>query len=151
MKSEFIEDSQDHITEEAVEHSTARLIPPMSVIMVIRSGILKHTLPVAINKREITVNQDLKAFLPADEILASYLLYTFKMMSRSILGRVRAVTADNIEFAALRKREIPVPPLELQTQFSTFVHRVEATKTTVRAQLAALTTLRAKMMQEFFG
>ena len=44
-----------------------------------------------------------------------------------------------------------LPPVHLPTQFSTFLHPAEAAKTSVRAQLAALTTLRAKMMQEFFG
>ena len=56
-----------------------------------------------------------------------------------------------LNFEAIKSLKIMVPPLNLQTQFSTFVHQVEAAKTSVRAQLAALTTLRAKMMQEFFG
>lgn len=56
-----------------------------------------------------------------------------------------------LNFEAIKGLEIMVPPLSLQNQFSTFVHQVEATKTSVRTQLTALTTLRAKMMQEFFG
>ncbi len=64
MKSEYIGNSLVHINEEAINNSSAKLIPTESVLMVIRSGILKHTLPVAINTRNVTVNQDMKAFIP---------------------------------------------------------------------------------------
>ena len=48
------------------------MVPVNSVIMVIRSGILKHTLPVAINAVPITVNQDLKVFIPSERILTRF-------------------------------------------------------------------------------
>ena len=81
MKSELIKDSIDHITDDAVKNSTTRKIPAGAVLMVIRSGILKHTLPVAINTREVTVNQDMKAFVTSDKITAPYLMYTFKLQN----------------------------------------------------------------------
>ena len=64
MKSLVINDSIDHITEKAIAHSTTNLVPANSVLMVIRSGILKHTLPVAVNSLPVTINQDMKAFVP---------------------------------------------------------------------------------------
>ena len=45
MKTDILIDSQIHINEDGVSNSTARIVPKNSVIMVIRSGILKHTLP----------------------------------------------------------------------------------------------------------
>lgn len=42
MKSNIITDSIDHITEEAVKNSSAKIVPKDAVLMVIRSGILKH-------------------------------------------------------------------------------------------------------------
>ena len=56
MKSTVIRDSIDHITEEAIANSTTNLVPVNSVLMVIRSGILKHSLPVAINSIPVTIN-----------------------------------------------------------------------------------------------
>ena len=44
MKTLSIDDSQNHINSEAIENSTAKLIPKRCVLMVIRSGILKHLL-----------------------------------------------------------------------------------------------------------
>ena len=128
MKTDILIDSQIHINEDGVSNSTARIVPKNSVIMVIRSGILKHTLPVAINAVPITVNQDLKVFIPGNRIVTNFLAYQFKMMEKDILSGVRAVTADNIEFDALKRRELIVPPIELQQQFSVFVQHVDKPK-----------------------
>ena len=70
MKSDVITDSIDHITKEAIANSTTNLVPKGSVLMVIRSGILKHDLPVSINAVPVTINQDMNA---AKEAFAEYL------------------------------------------------------------------------------
>ena len=74
----IITDSIDHITEEAVKNSSAKIVPKDAVLMVIRSGILKHTLPVAIAAVELTVNQDMKVFIAGQNITSKFLMYYFK-------------------------------------------------------------------------
>lgn len=97
MKSKYISDSIDHINKGAIENSSAKLIGSGAVLMVIRSGVLKHTLPVAISLKEIAVNQDMKAFIPNKAITNEfYLFHFFKGVEKFLLGKVRAVTADNI-------------------------------------------------------
>ena len=151
MKSDYIIDSLDHITQEAVNNSSAKMVPINSIIMVIRSGILKHTLPVAINKVPITVNQDLKAFIPSSEINVVYMARLFKMIEKDVLSGVRAVTADNIEFDTFKARKIPLPPLTLQTQFATFVQQVDKSKFTVQKALEKTETLYKSLMQRYFA
>lgn len=128
MKTDVVTDSQIKINQLGIENSTARLVPVNSVIMVIRSGILEHTLPVAINAVPITVNQDLKVFVPGNKITSRFLAAQFKMQEKSILFGVRAVTADNIEFNSLKARRMIVPPLELQNQFASFVEEVDKSR-----------------------
>ena len=128
MKSFLISDSQIHINELGVQNSTARMVPANSVIMVIRSGILKHTLPVALNTVPITVNQDLKVFIPNRKVLALFLAIQFRMHEKDILSGVRAVTADNIEFNSLKQRQMIVPPMELQSQFVSFIEQTDKSK-----------------------
>lgn len=125
MKSSVINDSIDHITEDAIAHSTTNLVPANSVLMVIRSGILKHTLPVAINSLPVTINQDMKAFVPNETVKTAFLLYFFKAIENDVLAGVRGVTADNIDFKAFQKRTIIVPPLALQEQFVAFVTQTD--------------------------
>lgn len=151
MKTLSIDDSQNHINSEAIENSTAKLIPKRCVLMVIRSGILKHTLPVAINNVEVTINQDMKAFVPSSLITPEYLLYTFKLMEKSILSKVRGVTADNIEFSEFRKRRIVVPPIEVQTQFVDFALSIDKSKLAVQKSLDELEILKKSLMQTYFG
>jgi len=134
MKSSFIIDSIDHITDEAVENSTVKLIPEQSVLMVIRSGILKHSLPVAINTVPVTVNQDMKAFIVGDKITSEFLMYTFEARKNDLLSNVRAVTADNIEFEIIRKMMISLPPLDLQHRFADFVRAADKSKFTALQQ-----------------
>ena len=128
MKSLFVLDSQDHITEDAVNNSSAKKIKSDSILMVIRSGILKHTLPVAMNKVEVTINQDLKAFIPSSEINPYYLLFYFKGIERDVLSGVRAVTADNIDFNQFKKRHVILPPKQMQDDFASFVQQIDKSK-----------------------
>ena len=150
MKTDVLYDSQIRINQLGVENSTAKMVPINSVIMVIRSGILKHTLPVAINAVPITVNQDLKVFIPNERVLPLFLMYLFKMLEKDILSGVRAVTADNIEFSSLKERKIIVPPIELQEQFATFVEQTDKSKLAVQQSLDKLETLKKSLMQKYF-
>lgn len=151
MKYAVISDSIDHITDEAVVHSTTNLVPKNSVLMVIRSGILKHTLPVAINSVPVTINQDMKAFVPGNGIITEFLMYYFKAIESDVLAGVRGVTADNIDFKAFQQRTIIVPPLELQNRFAAFVAEVDKSKLAVKQSLEKLETLKKSLMQQYFG
>lgn len=64
MKRKDISDSQDKITRASVSKSSAKLIGANSILVVLRSGILRRILPVAISKLECTINQDLQALTP---------------------------------------------------------------------------------------
>jgi type I restriction enzyme, S subunit len=150
MKSISILDSIDHINEEAINNSSAKLIPTNSVLMVIRSGILKKQLPVAINKVEVAVNQDMKAFVVSDKIKSEYLLYYFIMTQNNILKNVRSVTADNIEFGLIKKASLPLPPLELQNKFAKIVENIEDQKSIVKHLIAESENLFNSLMSKYF-
>ena len=151
MKSAIITDSIDHITEEAIQNSTTKIVPSGAVLMVIRSGILKHTLPVAIAAVDLTVNQDMKAFIVGDRIASEFLMYYFKAIEADVLKAVRGVTADNIDFKEFQQRQIIVPPFSMQEQFAAFVIQVNQTKSVVQKALEEAQTLFDSLMQQYFG
>ena len=151
MKTDVLKDSQIKINQLGVDNSTARLVPVNSVIMVIRSGILKHILPIAVNKVPITVNQDLKVFIPGERILTRFLAVQFKMQEKDILSGVRAVTADNIEFNSLKQRRMIVPPIDLQQKYLMFLERIDKSKFEVQKSLEKTQLLFDSLMQEYFG
>jgi len=73
MKSWYIDDAQIAITKSGLENSAARLAPTHSVLIVVRSGVLKHTVPVAINRLPVAINQDMKALICQNSVDPSYL------------------------------------------------------------------------------
>ena len=151
MKSDIIVDSIEHITQVAIDNSSTKIIPPKSVLIVIRSGILKHTLPVCINKSRVTINQDLKALVLDERCKAIYLQYLLKALEKDILSGVRAVTADNIEFNSLKKRKIPIPPINIQIKFSQMVNQINKLKSDVQKSIDETQLLMDSLMQEYFG
>ena len=133
MKANLIEDTEDHISEAAVEASATKLIPAGSVVCVVRSGILKHSFPVALLGRDMCINQDLVAFRPiTDAIISKFLFYVLKTMSSSIIedGIKPGVTVQSFHNGFFRDYPIPLPPLATQ---QAIVAEIEAEQALVAA------------------
>ena len=89
-----------------------QLYPENTLLLVTRSGILRHTIPVAILKKAATINQDLKAIMLYTPNLEEYIYICIKgMESRLILEYTKAgATVENINFDAFQKILLPIPP-----------------------------------------
>ena len=57
MKVRGISDSIDHISEHAIRETTAKLIEPAAVLVVVRGMILAHTFPSAVLRVPAAINQ----------------------------------------------------------------------------------------------
>ena len=117
MKSDVIEDTEDHISEAAIEASATKLIPGGSVVCVVRSGILKHSFPVALFAHDMCINQDLVAFNPiSDAISSKFLFYVLKTKADAILqdGIKSGVTVQSFHNGFFRDFQIPLPPAAAQ-------------------------------------
>ena len=151
MKQMYISDSQIHITEDGLNNSPAHILPKGTILLVNRSGILKHTLPLAITTKEVSINQDLKALTIKDErFISIYVLYTLKAFAPYLLSKVKAVTVDSIEFSIFKKLDIPLSPLTLQQQFAEKISAIEAQKELVKASIAETQQLLDSRMDYYF-
>lgn len=112
MKVDTIGEVPDLVTEEAVLGSAAKLIPANSLLMVTRSGILRHTFPVAVTDRTVTVNQDLKALTPAMGVEPRYLQRFLQLRNNRILSLCSkdGTTVASIEMDGLAGLPIPIAP-----------------------------------------
>jgi type I restriction enzyme S subunit len=117
--------------------------------MVIRSGILKHTLPIAINTVPVTVNQDMKAFILGINLLPEFLVYAFHACAPYLLGMVRGITADNIDFSIIKDMLLPVPPLEVQSLFAKFVNQSTTEKNDLEIVLSELEVKRKVVFEKY--
>lgn len=116
FKSFYLFDTEDHITEKALESSSVQMATSNSVLVVVRSGILKHTLPVAVNKNDVTINQDIKALIPNQSILPEYLGYYFKVFETRILSLCvkHSTTVQSVNTNEFLNLDIPVPSISKQ-------------------------------------
>jgi type I restriction enzyme S subunit len=151
MKRLYIKNSKIKITEKAVSESSVKLIPKDSILMVIRSGILKKKLPVAISTSEVTINQDMKAFIANTNIInPKYLMFFFLNAQKYLLAKVRAVTADNIEFNQIKQMKIPLPNLDIQNQFAEKIALIEQQKEMAKEELQESEDLFNCLLQKAF-
>lgn len=118
MKSKYIVSSQLMLSEEGA--SFMQKYPENTLLMVTRSGILRHTLPVAILRAEATINQDLKAISLYDSSLAEYIYCCLKGMEQYILLKYKksGTTVENINFDEFKRMLLPIPPIEEQKRIT---------------------------------
>ena len=118
MKTFEISDSQDKITPQAIAHSPVRLVPAGSILMVVRSGILAHTFPVAIAKTDVTLNQDMKAIIPREGIVPKFLAYQLISQSTEILTNCTktGTTVSSVETKLLQSLPVWIPDATKQEE-----------------------------------
>ena len=116
FKAFRFEDSEDHVTELAVAESTTCYVNRPAVLMVSRSGILQHTLPVMVTHKPTTINQDIKAFFPDDRVSVDYLGAFFDVFGSRLLPLVckSGATVQSLNTEQLMDLSIPLPPLSDQ-------------------------------------
>jgi type I restriction enzyme, S subunit len=114
MKTLYIQETKDYITEEGLNNSSAKMVTKGSIAMVVRSGILQHSLPVAYLMTDCTVNQDLKVFNSGDELVNKYFLWYVKANEKYLLNEYSkaGTTVNSIEFEKFKSHIIPIPPRE---------------------------------------
>ena len=112
MKSELIGETEDYLTELGVLESATRLVPIDSVLIVVRSGILRHTIPVARNSVVVSLNQDMKALIPNKQVEASFLHRLIQGNQKGLLPlwSKAGCTVESIEYSYMANTEIGVPP-----------------------------------------
>ena len=128
MKVDAIDDSEDHITEDAVDGSATRFVPVGSVLVVVRGMILAHTLPVAVTTGPVTINQDIKALVCVDRILPDFLRAVLAGHSKVILSLAdtSAHGTKKLETEILQRFELPVPSLPEQRSIVEHLARATA-------------------------
>ena len=123
MTRNRLSDTADHITEAAVAASAASIVAAGPVLVVVRSGILRRKIPVAINTVPMAVNQDMKAMRPRKGIMSEYLRGLIQGNQSFWLSEwtKQGATVESIEHRLLANSRIPIPPPSEQTAIARFL------------------------------
>lgn len=128
LKVEHLEDTEDHITREALEAGAARLVSAGSLLVVVRGMILAHTFPVAKIAKPMAINQDLKALQPVRDLNADYLAWLLRGAAPESLARCDEAAHGT---KVLRMDDwgsllLPLPPISEQQTIARFLARETA-------------------------
>ncbi len=127
MKVDFLETAEEKITQHGLMNSSTNLIEAGQVLMVVRSGILKHTIPVAINIIPVSMNQDMKALKFNDSVCRGEFFVRWVQGLNDLLlleWAKQGATVESIEHDYLKETVIPLPPLEEQLQITEYLKKL---------------------------
>ena len=142
IKTDRIQSASESITKTGLANSSAHLCRAGSVVVVVRSGILKHTLPVAVLERDAAINQDIKCFDSGDDNLNAWLALALKSSAKVILALNReGTTVQSVKYETLRDFDLPIPPLAEQDRIIRKTNDLQARVEVTAARLARISKI----------
>jgi type I restriction enzyme S subunit len=150
MRQRFLEDTQDHVTPEAIAASATKLVPPGTVLVVVKSKILAHTLPVVITRVPTCFGQDLKGLRPREGISAEFVASCLRSGDRWLLRRARGVNTEGLTLEQLRRTPVPLASTGAIDRFTEAAQSVEARRAGVTKSVNQADNLFASLQQRAF-
>ena len=151
VKADYVSSGALWLTQRALDETTAKYVPDGTVVVVTRSGILKHNLPVAITLNPVVINQDLKAFEPKPEFSPQYIAWAIRSREDELLSKTRVMTVDNIESKDLYEIPVMIASQEDQERFAAFVRQSDKSKFELEQALSELTATYKRIIAENLG
>jgi len=157
LVDEVIYDTEEHVTETALQHSSLKLLPPGTVLVAMigqgqtrgRTGIL--AVPATTNQNCFAVLPNPAAFDPP--YLQLWFRHNYLLLRRESEARGGSQPALNAEM--LRNREVPLPGVEIQkrtvARLSRQMYEAKMLSARAEAQLEAVNALPGVLLEGVFG
>lgn len=108
----FIEDTEKHVSRKALEDKKIKIIPKNSVLISCTATIGK----TAVNKEELSTNQQINAIICNKKILPLYLAYWLRDYGYDLENLTDNPGVKHINLKMLSSYKIPLPPIDIQNQ-----------------------------------
>ncbi|HMO41376.1 MAG TPA: restriction endonuclease subunit S [Saprospiraceae bacterium] len=136
--------TQEYITEIGLKNSSSNLIPAGTIIVSTRMALGK----AVIFKRDVAINQDLKALFHNDEkVILEFLKFWFELKETNIEKLGSGSTVSGITLQALKKLKILLLPIPEQTAIARILTTADAELALLERRLAALQAQKRGLMQ----
>ena len=146
-----LDGTEDNLTQYGVSENSINLYEPGDIAMVVRSGVLRHSLPVAQLKSEMAVNQDIKVLQPdttkiTSDYLLNILLYEADRIRASCVKT--GTTVESVETAFLKAYKLPLPPLPEQRRIADILSTVDEQIQQTDGKIEKTKELKRGLMQD---
>lgn len=156
MKYRNVTDTLQKITEISIANSSAKLIKRQSILFVVRSGILRRVLPVAIAPADITVNQDMQAVSPYSHSIE--FLYWYSVANDYQIRHQCSkdgTTVESIDVGKLKEFPCPVTSIEEQNEIVRQIEKVmsiiDEIESDITVNLRRSESLRQSILKKAFS
>lgn len=153
IKSKYIGSSTYYITKEGLDNSSARLISPGRLLIVVRSGILARRFPISISTEYVAINQDIKALIFDEkkivlDFMFSQLQYLEPFILRSIVKS--GTTVQSVNLPDFKKMIIEIPLISEQKTIGQLFKIFDDLIAANQRRLDQLKALKKYLMQNMF-
>lgn len=152
LKSFFLHDTQDHITQEAAQNGT-KIAPENSILILVRGMTLHNDLPIGCPTREMAFNQDVKAIIADKNLIESkYLAYWLLANKLQLMGLVESAShgTGRINTDDLKSVIISYPDLKEQKQISGLLENFDRKIENLRRQNETLEAITQTLFKHWF-
>lgn len=150
MKGEYLDDTQEHITESAIEQSATNLVPAGTILIVVKSKVLMHSLPLLIARVPTCFGQDIKGLRVNEGWSIPYVAASIRSLKRLLLKRARGVNTEGLTLEHLRSLPIMSVPGHLQEAYDARCAAVDAMKDFQKSSIRSMDELIASASQGAF-
>jgi len=151
MKGDYIWDTEEHITEKAIQESATNLVPAGSILVVVKSKVLMHRLPVAIAKVPLCHGQDIKSIQCFGMLQPEFARFVLKFHEGRLLNLARGANTEGLTLPMLEELPVPTVSTSEQERFAELATRHERLRAVQREALRQAEHLFASFLHGAFS
>ncbi len=145
--SYWISNTERTLTEEGINSSALKVLPPNTVLLTSRAPIGKTALTAC----NMYCNQGFKNIICSEKINPEYLNYILHNNSDYLNSLGRGATFKEVSKSIVENIKVPVPVVKKQKQFVSYIHQKQKVEATLQLMLEKLELLKKAKFKEMFG
>ncbi|CAM3831133.1 restriction endonuclease subunit S [Paenibacillus lactis] len=123
LTNKYLFETEEHITQEALQKSSAKMIPANAVIMAMYGATIGKT---SIIKKDMSTNQACCAMITNEiELHNEFLYYILSFRKEDIISLGSGGAQPNISQQVIKNIEIPIPPILEQRKIADILSSVD--------------------------
>jgi type I restriction enzyme S subunit len=148
LSNKYLFESDEHITEKAINKSSAKLFPKFSILVAMYGATIGK---MSIIMKEMASNQACCALFPNDKIDYEYLYYGLRKRKENLISRGVGGAQPNISQKLIKVFELPIPPLPEQQKIAQILSTVDEQISTTQTIIDKSKELKKGLMQKLFS